>query len=214
MTDEIHEGGSVETAGESLESADAAAVMLHGRGATPGSVLALAREFDAPGVAYLAPGAANRTWYPNPFTAPVESNQPHLDSALATLGDLLEKVDGAGIGAESTLLLGFSQGACLASEFAAGNPRRYGGLAVLSGGLIGPEVDARDYEGDLAGTPAFVGCSDVDPHIPVERVEATTAVLEDLGADVTERIYPGMAHTINEEEVEFVAEMIGDLVTS
>jgi len=213
MTEEIHQSQPVETAGEPLESADAAAIMLHGRGATPGGILDLAREFDAAGVAYLAPRADRRTWYPNPFTAPIESNQPHLDSALATLGDVIEDVTDAGIPMESTLLLGFSQGACLASEFAARNPRRYGGLAVLSGGLIGPEVDAGDYDGDLAGTPAFVGCSDVDPHIPVERVEETTAILEDLGADVTERIYPGMGHTVNEEEVAFVGEMLENMTS-
>ncbi|MFB6296749.1 MAG: alpha/beta hydrolase [Halobacteriales archaeon] len=208
MTEEIHQDQPVETAGEPLESADAAVLMLHGRGATPGGILELAREFDAATVAYLAPRADRRTWYPNPFTAPIESNQPHLDSALATLGGLVEDVNEAGIGAKSTLLLGFSQGACLASEFAARNPRRYGGLAVLSGGLIGPAVDAGDYAGDLADTPAFVGCSDVDPHIPVERVEETTAILEGLGADVTERIYPEMGHTVNEDEVAFVGEMV------
>jgi len=212
MTDEIHRDGRVETAGESLESADAAVLMLHGRGATPGSVLALSREFDASGVAYLAPAAANRTWYPNPFTAPIESNQPHLDSALATVGDRIAAVADAGVPAERTLMLGFSQGACLASEFVARNPRRYGGLAALSGGLIGPDVSASEYDGDLDGTPAFVGCSDVDPHIPVERVEATSAILEGLGADVTERIYEGMGHTINAEEVSFVAGMVQDLV--
>ncbi|MFB6227437.1 MAG: alpha/beta hydrolase [Halobacteriales archaeon] len=212
MTDTIHGSQPVETAGEQLESADAAVLMLHGRGASPGSVLALAREFDTPGIAYLAPAAARRTWYPNPFTAPVESNQPHLDSALAALGDRLAGVEEAGVPAERTVLLGFSQGACLASEFAARNPQRYGGIATLSGGLIGPEVAPEDYAGDLEGTPAFVGCSDADPHIPLERVEATSAILEGLGADVTERIYPGMGHTINAEEVERVGEMIDGLV--
>jgi phospholipase/carboxylesterase len=211
MPDDIHGDQSVETAGEQLEEASAAVLMLHGRGAAPGSVLALAREFDAPGVAYLAPAAARRTWYPNPFTAPTESNQPHLDSALAALGDRLTAVEEAGVPPGRTVLLGFSQGACLASEFAARNPRRYGGIVALSGGLIGPEVAPGDYAGDLAGTPAFVGCSDVDPHIPIERVEATSAILEHLGADVTERIYPGMGHTINAEEVERVGDIIEGL---
>jgi phospholipase/carboxylesterase len=211
MPGEVHQDQPVETAGEPLEAADAAVLMLHGRGATPGSVLALAREFDAPGVAYLAPAAARRTWYPNPFTAPTETNQPHLGSALAALDDRLAAVEDTGVPTERTVLLGFSQGACLATEFAARNPRRYGGIAALSGGLIGPEVSPADYAGDLAGTPAFVGCSDTDPHIPLERVEATSGILEDLGAEVTERIYPGMAHTINAEEVEHVGEMIADL---
>lgn len=212
MTEIIHGDRPVETIGEPLESADAAVLMLHGRGATPGSVLALAREFEASGVAYLAPAAANRTWYPDPFTAPTESNQPHLGSALTTVGKRLTEIEATGIPPGQTVLLGFSQGACLASEFAARNPRRYGGIAALSGGLIGPEVSPADYAGDLAGTPAFVGCSDPDPHIPLERVEATSDILEGLGADVTERIYPGMGHTINAEEVTLVGEMIGDLV--
>jgi phospholipase/carboxylesterase len=211
MTDSIHEDQPVETAGEPLDSADAAVFMFHGRGATPGSVLALAREFDAPGIAYLAPAAANRTWYPNPFTAPTESNQPHLDSALATVETRLAEIEDAGIPPEWTVLLGFSQGACLASEFAARNPRRYGSVVALGGGLIGREVSAEDYAGDLAGTPAFVGCSDADPHIPLERVEATSGILEGLGADVTGRIYPGMAHTINAEEARLVGEMIDGL---
>ena len=211
MPGNSHEDQPVETAGEPLESADAAVLMLHGRGAAPGSVLALAREFDTPGVAYLAPAAARHTWYPNPFTAPIESNQPHLDSALATVEKRLAEIEDAGVPAERTVLLGFSQGACLAAEFAARNPRRYGGVDALSGGLIGPEVAPGDYAGDLAGTPAFVGCSDADPHSPLERVEATSAILADLGADVTEQIYPGMAHTINAEEVELVGEMIEGL---
>jgi phospholipase/carboxylesterase len=211
MPENIHQDQPIETTGESLDAADAAVLMLHGRGAMPGSVLALAREFDTPGVAYLAPAAANRTWYPNPFTAPVESNQPHLDSALATVGERLAEIEDAGVGPDAILLLGFSQGACLASEFVARTPRRYGGLAALSGGLIGPDVSSDDYAGDLDGTPAFVGCSDSDPHIPRERVEATSAILENLGADVTERIYPGMGHTINAEEVEFVADLVAGL---
>jgi phospholipase/carboxylesterase len=211
MPEKIHEEQPVETAGETFEDADAAVLMLHGRGATPESVLALAREFDTPGVAYLAPAAANRTWYPTPFTAPTESNQPHLDSALATVGNRLGAIEDAGIPPEKTVLLGFSQGACLASEFAARNPRRYGGVVALSGGLIGPEVALADYAGDLDGTPAFVGCSDADPHIPIERVEATGEILESLGADVTERIYPGMGHTINADEIEHVAAMIDEL---
>jgi len=211
MTETIHQDQPVETAGAPLDSADAAVLMLHGRGATPGSVLALAREFDASGVAYLAPAAANRTWYPDPFTAPIESNQPHLDSALATVEKRLAEIEDAEIPTERTVLLGFSQGACLAAEFAARNPRRYGGVVALSGGLIGPEVSADEYAGTLDGTPAFVGCSDADPHVPLERVDATGDVLEELGADVTERIYPGMGHTINAEEVEFVGKMIDDL---
>jgi len=196
------------TAGADPEDATAGVVMIHGRGATARSILSLAGEFDADGVAYLAPQAAGRTWYPNSFMADIESNEPQLTSALRRVGETVETLTDAGVPAERVVLVGFSQGACLASEFVARNARRYGGLAALSGGVIGPEGTPRDYDGDLDGTPAFVGCSDSDPHIPLDRVHETTAVLEELGADVTERIYPDMPHTINADEQEFVADMV------
>src|SRR5215467_13245237 len=162
-------------------------VMIHGRGATARDILTLAPELDLPGWAFLAPQAAGDTWYPHPFTAPIEQNEPWLSSALAVVGEVLVRIAAGGVPPERTVLLGFSQGACLALEFTARNARRYGGVAGLSGGLIGPDGTPRDYTGSLAGTPIFFGCSDVDPHIPKARVEHSAAVLRRLGADVDMR---------------------------
>ncbi len=207
-----HSGQPVYATGEPLESARAAAIFVHGRGASAPSILTLAAEFDAPGIVYLAPQAAGSTWYPNSFLAPIESNQPWLDSALALLGALVEQVGQAGFPPERVLLLGFSQGACLASEFVARNARRYGGLVALSGGLIGPDGIPRDYAGSLAGTPVFLGCSDVDPHIPAERVRHSAEVLAALDAEVDMRLYPGMGHTVNPDEMNRVQVMLAALV--
>ena len=206
-----HQGQPVLSAGEPLERARAAMVLVHGRGATAQDILTLAAELDQPGFAYLAPQAANNTWYPYSFLAPIERNEPYLSSALATLGQVLAHITAAGIPAEHTILLGFSQGACLASEFVARNARRYGGLAGLSGGLIGPDGTPRDYSGALDGTPVFLGCSDVDPHIPAARVQHSAEVLRRLGGDVTARLYPGMGHTVNEDEIEFVRQLMASL---
>lgn len=203
-----HHGQPTRTAGASLAAADAAVVLVHGRGATATSILELAGEFAHDGVAYLAPQAARRTWYPNSFLAPVESNEPGRSSGLARIDELVDDAAAAGVSAERVVVCGFSQGACLASEYVARNPRRYGGLAALSGGLIGESIDPGAYEGDLAGTPAFLGCSDVDPHIPAERVHETAEVLERLGASVDTRLYEGMGHTVNDEELAALSELI------
>jgi len=223
--DDPHAGEPLVTAGADVESADAAVVLVHGRGATARSIVGFGEEIAGDReVALLAPQAAANTWYPNSFLAPVADNEPGRSSGLRAIGRAVETATEAGIPTERVLVGGFSQGACLASEFVARNPTRYGGLAVLSGGLIGDSIDLDDYrshaaaavDGDaadaLAGTPAFLGCSDVDPHIPEERVRETTAVLEALGADVDERIYEGMGHEITEEETEAVAALIADLV--
>lgn len=212
MSDQLHADQPTPTAGASLEDADAAVVMFHGRGATAQSILSFAQEFDHDGVAYVAPQAARNTWYPQSFMAETEQNEPWLSSALDRADQAVADVENVGVPAEQIILLGFSQGACLASESMARNARRYGGLAALSGGLIGPEGTPRNYEGSLDGTPVFLGCSDRDPHIPLERVHETAEVLEDLNADVDERIYEGMGHTVNEDELEAVDEMIGALV--
>src|ERR1051326_3723488 len=168
-----HRGQPILTAGAPLASARAAMVMMHGRGASAEDILMLSSEFAQPTFAYLAPQAAGYQWYPNRFMEPLASNEPWLSSALSVLSYMLEHVAEAGIPAERTILLAFSQGACLMLEFAARNARHYGGLAGLSGGLIGPDGTPRDYPGSLEGTPAFLGCSDVDPHIPKARVELT-----------------------------------------
>lgn len=167
-------------------------------------------ELRRPGFAYLAPQAAGNAWYPNPFTAPIESNQPYLDAALDMLAGLVTQVE-ATVPAARTVLLGFSQGACLSLEFAARHARRYGAVIGLSGGLIGPDGTPRDYPGDFADTPVFLGCSDVDPHIPKERVVESGAVFERLGAAVTVRLYPGMAHMVSADEIAVVQEILDQI---
>lgn len=199
-----HAGQPVLHAGEPLDHAQAAMVLLHGRGATAPDILTLAAQVNEGGFAYLAPQAAENTWYPLSFLAPLASNEPWLTSALETVSMALARVAAAGISPERTMLLGFSQGACLMLEYVARHARRYGGIAGLSGGLIGPEGTPRGYAGSLAGTPVFLGCSDVDPHVPARRVEETAEVLRRLGADVTMRLYPGMGHTVNDDELEAV----------
>ncbi|QZP39326.1 alpha/beta hydrolase [Halobaculum magnesiiphilum] len=200
------------TAGAPLDAAEAALVLVHGRGATAQSIVQMADEFHQHGVAYLAPQAARNTWYPNAFTAPVESNEPGRTSGLQAIRDSVSKANEAEIPTDRVMVLGFSQGACLASEFVARNPTLYGGLAVLSGGLIGKSVDPDDYDGDLENTPVFLGCSDVDPHIPEERVHKSAMVFEQLNGDVTKRLYEGMGHGINQDEVDYVSEMVTDIV--
>jgi predicted esterase len=197
-----HQHQPVLTSSAQIESANAAIIALHGRGANARDILPLAEQIAPSGVALVAPEAAGHTWYPYSFLVPMEQNEPYLSSALAKVGSVLEMVTSAGIPEKRIVLLGFSQGACLASEFVARNASRYGGLIVFSGGVIGPDGTPRDYAGSLQGTPVFLGCSDIDPHIPENRVRETGAVFEQLGGAVDLRIYPGMGHTINRDELE------------
>jgi len=210
----IHRGQPVLAAGRPLADADAAMVLVHGRGGSAEDILGLAAELGRPELAYLAPQAAGHSWYPYTFLAPLQQNEPGLSSGLDQLGALVAHLEQAGIPAERVVLLGFSQGACLSLEFAARNARRYGGVVALSGGLIGPPGTPRDYPGGLNGTPVFLGCSDRDPHIPKDRVDESAKVFERMGATVTERIYPGMGHTINEDELDFVRDLLTPLVTA
>jgi predicted esterase len=203
-----HQGQPVLTAGPPLDQAKGALILVHGRGATAQSILTLADELPHPKTAYLAPQATGNSWYPYSFLAPMARNEPGLSSGLALIGEVLDRLKAAGIPAERILLLGFSQGACLALEFAARHARRYGGVVGLSGGLIGPDGTPRDYAGSLEGTPVFLGCSDTDFHIPQERVHQSATVLERLGGQVTTRLYPNMGHTINQDELAFVREMM------
>jgi len=186
-------------------------ILVHGRGGSAEDMLGLAAELRRPELAYLAPQAAGHTWYPFSFLAPLEQNEPGLSSGLEVLGDLVAHVKQAGIPAERIVLLGFSQGACLSLEFAARNARRWGGVVALSGGLIGPPGTPRDYAGSFNGTSVFLGCSDRDPHIPKERVDESALVFERMGAAVTERIYPGLGHSVNEDELDFVRELVAPL---
>lgn len=199
---------SFAAAGPHPTAAAAVVVLVHGRGASADDMLGVARLFRRPDVAYLAPQAPANAWYPYSFLAPLEQNEPHLSRALETLQGIVDDLMGGGVPVGRIVLGGFSQGACLAAEFAARRARRYGGLFALSGGLIGPDGTPRDYDGAFDGMPAFLGCSDVDPHIPVERVYETARVLERMGAHVDARIYPGMPHSVNEDEVRAVRAML------
>jgi len=179
-------------------------VMLHGRGATAESILTLVPVLGVSDFAYLAPQAGSNSWWPQSFLASIPSNEPGITSAMLAVEEVLAHISASGLPPERTVLLGFSQGACLAAEFAARYARRYGGVAALSGGLIGPDGTPRNYDGSLDGTPVFLGCSDIDAHIPADRVRLSATVLERLGATVTMRLYPGMGHTINEDELSAV----------
>jgi len=200
-----HAGQRVLHYGAPLGKARRTAIFIHGRGASPEDILGLAAELGTDDVAYLAPQAAGSTWYPYSFLSPIPQNEPGITSALGVIAQL---VDSTGLGAEHVAILGFSQGACLALEFAARHPRRYAAVIALSGGLIGPPGTRRDDAGSMEGTPVFLGCSDVDLHIPVERVRESAEVFRGLGAVVDERIYPAMGHTINDDELNAVRMLI------
>lgn len=203
-----HQSQPIYAAGKALAEARGAMILLHGRGATAQSILSLASELHHPDLAYLAPQAAGHTWYPYSFLMPLEQNEPYLASALQRVAEVLAQVEAAGIPAERVIIGGFSQGACLSSEFVARHARRYGGLLVFSGGLIGPPGTPRNYAGTLADTPVFLGCSDVDFHIPKERVTESAEVLRKLGAQVTAKLYPGMEHTISEDELQQARQIV------
>jgi predicted esterase len=207
----VHADGRIARAGELTEDADHAVILVHGRGATPESILALADELPGDlGFTFVAPGASEstahpRSWYPHSFLAPVEANEPGLSSGLARIAETVARLEASGIEPRHTILLGFSQGACLVTEFSARNPRRWGGVAALTGGLIGERVASTQARGDLEGTPVLLGCSDRDPHVPLWRVRESERVLRRMGADVDLRVYPGMPHTVIADELEWVA---------
>ena len=208
----LHRIENTLAAGASPKDAKAAVILVHGRGATPESMLPLAEAFGRDDIFYLAPRATQNTWYPNSFLAPIEMNEPWLSSALSLLGALVDRLAADGFSSDRIGIIGFSQGACLTSEFIARNARRYGMAGVLTGGIIGPPGTPRNYSGSLDGTPVFLGSSDIDPHVPLERIKETTAVLTKLGADVDERIYPRMGHTVNDDEVKAVKELLEEMV--
>ncbi len=195
-------------AGQPLATADRALIMVHGRGASAEDILSLADHLPVKEYALLAPEATAHSWYPQSFLAPPALNQPWLNSALDLLTATVEDVVSAGIRREKIFFLGFSQGACLTLEFAARNAARYGGLAAFTGGLIGDKIYAENYKGDFGGMPVFIGTGDHDPHVPLQRVEATTALLRGLHADVTEKVYPGRPHTIVADEMAQAARVV------
>ena len=200
------------SAGQPLEHATAAMVLVHGRGSTARDILLLADELAHPDFVYLAPQARGNSWYPLSFLAPIARNEPGLSSGLAAVGNVVGHVAAAGIPPERTILLGFSQGACLVLEFAARHAQRFGAIVGLSGGLIGPNGGSRVYPGSLDGTPGFLGCSDPDLHIPRGRVIYSADILQRLGAKVTRRLYPNMGHAVNEDELDYVRALMGSLV--
>jgi predicted esterase len=205
MSANPHAGQPIVTAGAPLGTGRAVAIMVHGRNARPEDILtlvpALQRDPRESSVTYLAPAAANRTWYPFSFLTEISRNEPYLSSALSALDSLVRDVVARGIGRERIVLMGFSQGACLASEFAVRHAARYGGVVAFSGGVIGPPGTEWDFPGAFDGTPVFLGCSDVDAHIPVTRVQETAEVFARMGADVVTRLYPGMGHLVNDDEI-------------
>lgn len=196
---------------ESMRTEDngdsAAVILLHGRGATADSILQLGEEL-ASDAFLIAPQAHRNTWYPHGFMEPRDDNQPWLDAALDRVSDAFEVAAEEGFTREDVHLIGFSQGACLATEYAASNADRYGSVSGLSGGLIGQDIDQERYQDSMDGTPVFLGCSDQDPHIPVERVEATAQVFKNLGADVDTRLYEGMGHTVNSDEKDAIQALL------
>lgn len=207
-----HQGQPVLKGGAALDRAKAAMILIHGRGASADDILSLGEHFGQSEVAYLAPQAAGYVWYPNRFVAPIASNEPYLTSALQAVDDLVKQVEAAGIPKEKIIIAGFSQGACLALDYSARHATTYGGVVAFSGGLIGETLDPARYPDDFGGTPIFLGCSDIDPHIPLKRVQESTQLLQTMGAEVTERIYKGMGHTINTDEVAWVQERLTELV--
>jgi predicted esterase len=204
-----HANPKILHAGAPIDDARIVAVMLHGRGAGAQDILGLSQEFRAPDVAFLAPNASGNTWYPYSFLMPLEQNEPSLSSALRVIETLIESLAGKKFTPDRIALMGFSQGACLALEFAARHAKKYAAIAAFSGGLIGPPGTARNYPGSFDGTPVFLGCSDVDPHIPVVRVHESAEVFTRMGAAVTKTIYPLMGHTIVEPEIAAVNALLG-----
>lgn len=206
-----HGGGAVMARGRPLGDGPVAVIMIHGRNASPVDILTLVPAIEHPDVTYLAPAAAGGTWYPLSFMAPIERNEPGIASAIAVIHGLIHEAEAHGVPAERIVLLGFSQGACLAATAAQRLPCRYGGVIVYSGGLIGPPGCSWNEDGAFDGTPVFFGCSDVDAHVPEPRVRESADVFERMGATVTTRIYPGMGHLVNEDEIAFTRDLLATL---
>ncbi len=199
---------NIVTAGKELSATNKILIMLHGRSASAEDILSLSSHLDVKDFSLLAPQATNNTWYPYSFMAPPSQNEPWLSSALGLLKELLTDILSKGILTENIYFCGFSQGACLTLEFVARNANKYGGIVAFTGGLIGDKIYRENYKSDFGGTPVFIGTSNPDPHIPVERVYATTNILKNMNAVVTEKIYNNMGHTINQDEIENANKLI------
>ena len=195
-------------AGKELNKDSKVLIMIHGRGGSAEDILSLASHLDVKNFTLLAPQATNNTWYPYSFLAPPAQNEPWLSSALLLLKETVAGLVNQGIPAEHIYFLGFSQGACLTLEYVTRHAMQYGGVAAFTGGLIGDKIYPKNYSGDFRGTPIFIGTSDPDPHVPVERVYATSNILRNMHAEVTEKIYPNMGHTISQDEIEIVNKLI------
>jgi predicted esterase len=213
MTSDPHGSGEVLHFGPPLRQAALAVVLLHGRGGSAEDILGLAEAIGESGVAYLAPQAKGHTWYPQSFLAPRQANEPFLSSALAKVNAVVGSIEEAGVSRDRIVIGGFSQGACLSTEFVKSFPARYGGLIALTGGLIGPpgsiESDKQVYQtAGLGGMPALFASGDPDPHVPWSRVEESAALLRDMGAEVTTRRFPGRPHTVTQDELELARALI------
>lgn len=206
-----HEGQPVVEAGAPLGTAPVVVIMVHGRGAGPENILDLVPRLARPNVTYLAPAAAGRTWYPYSFMAAIDSNEPALSSGLAVLRALVARIEASGVARDHIVILGFSQGACLATEFAVRTASRFGGIVAFSGGAIGPPGTTWDESGRFDGTPIFFGCSDRDSHVPEARVTESAELCARMGAQVAKRIYPGMGHTIIDDEIEWAQDLLDSL---
>jgi len=209
----LHDGQPVIHGGTPLANAKAAILLVHGRGARAEDIFSFGEAVagDVPGIFLIAPQAAGNAWYPERFIAPLVANEPALSSALGVIGRIVAELVQGGLKHEKIVLMGFSQGACLSLEYAARNPARYGGVVALSGGLIGPPGGPRELKGSLSGTPVYLGCSDVDAHIPLSSVVESADIMGRLGGSVTKEIFPGMGHTVNERELDYIEKLIRGL---
>ncbi|HAO29284.1 MAG TPA: phospholipase [Chryseobacterium indologenes] len=199
---------NIKTAGIPLKQAEKALIMIHGRGGSAQDILSPSQHLNVKDYALLAPQALNHTWYPLSFMAPVDQNEPWLSSALEMVGETVKAALDAGIKPENMYFFGFSQGACLTLEFLARNARRFGGATAIIGGVIGDKINRENYKGDLTGTPVFLGTSNPDFHVPVERVYATANIFREMNADVTEKVYANFGHSINQDEMELANTII------
>jgi phospholipase/carboxylesterase len=199
---------SILSSGKKLSEAKNALIMLHGRGASPEDIMRIIPYLNLEDFSVLAPQATNFTWYPYSFLTSRKQNEPWLSSAIALIKDIVKDINNAGIANDRIYFLGFSQGACLVLEFVTQNAQRWGGVVAFTGGLIGDKIEKEYYHGNFSGTPFFIGTSNPDPHVPVTRVQETTAVLESMNASVTEKIYQNMGHTISEDEIDKANQLV------